>query len=820
VSLDSSSNAGAIVIKGKDLQSLSDNPEDLQSDLQALAGPAAGPSGGSIYIDGFSTGQIPPKESIREVRVNQDPFSPEFDKLGFGRIEIFTKPGSAKWHGSAGFNFADDIWNSRNPYAAKKAPLLLQESENTFGGPLSKRASFTLELEYHAVNNGSVINAVILDPNSFLPQPYTGVDTARQRHLLISPRLDYQLDDRNSVSFRYNSTQSHVDGFGIGQFDLPSRGYRLSNRFDTFQAGETFVAGAWVNEVRYQLYRWQMETTPSSTDPAIQVLGAFAGGGAPVGQGSDIQTNHELQDYVSAMHGAHTFTFGARLREAFDDSNSRLAFNGLYTFSSIAAYQATLLGLQSGLSPEVIRAQGGGPSQYSVSAGNPALSANQFDAGLFGGDSWRIRENLLLNLGLRYEAQTNIRDHADFAPRLGVAWSPHLTRQKTVIRVGSGVFYDRFALANTVTAERYNGVLQQQFVLTNPDTYPAIPSDTLLQASGSPEVIWEKDAKLRTPYIVQSAATVEQQLSKSATLTFTYTNAHAVHVYRSLDINAPLPDSGVYPYGVRSPIYLMTSSGLFNQNQAIASFAFRPKANISAFGYYVYNHAMSNSDGITTFPANPYNYSGEYGPSSLDIHHRILFGGSFNLRGDIRISPYLIWQSSAPFDITTGTDLYGTAMFNARPGIATPGAPGAIDTAYGWLDPNPTAGEALLPRDYGRGPGQFTLNLRAGKTFGFGGEKGAKTADSGPHIDATKINTSGSGMRGLFSAPSSGQRYSLTVGISARNLTNHTNPGPIIGVLTSPLFGQANQIAGTPNGEGFLETASNRRLELQIKFAF
>jgi hypothetical protein len=76
VSTDAASNATATVLTGDDLNSLSDDPEDLQADLQALAGPSAGPGGGAIFIDGFSSGELPPKESIREIRINQNPFSP------------------------------------------------------------------------------------------------------------------------------------------------------------------------------------------------------------------------------------------------------------------------------------------------------------------------------------------------------------------------------------------------------------------------------------------------------------------------------------------------------------------------------------------------------------------------------------------------------------------------------------------------------------------------------------------------------------------------------------------------------------------------
>jgi hypothetical protein len=177
--------------------------------------------------------------------------------------------------------------------------------------------------------------------------------------------------------------------------------------------------------------------------------------------------------------------------------------------------------------------------------------------------------------------------------------------------------------------------------------------------------------------------------------------------------------------------------------------------------------------------------------------------GSINTRWNLRFSPLVTLQSGAPFDITAGSDLYGTTLFNGRPGIATdPGRPGLIPTPYGLLDPNPTPGEALIPRNYGRGPGQMSVNLRIAKTFGFGAER--KSAKGGG---------------GIFTAPSE-RRYNLIVSMSARNLLNHTNPGPIIGNITSPLFGHANQMAGNLNGEGFSENANNRRLELQIRFAF
>src|SRR5439155_12437220 len=189
---------------------LADNPDDLAADLQALAGPSAGPNGGSIFVDGFSGGQLPPKESIREIRINQNPFSPEYDKLGYGKIEIFTKPGSDKYRGTAQWNFADDFWNTRNPYSPAKAPFLLNEFEGNAGGPLSKRSSFTLDAQRNMVDNGSIVNGFTVDPQTLEIRPASGFHVTPGRYFRLTPRFDYQLGANHTLMVRYGVTRSDV----------------------------------------------------------------------------------------------------------------------------------------------------------------------------------------------------------------------------------------------------------------------------------------------------------------------------------------------------------------------------------------------------------------------------------------------------------------------------------------------------------------------------------------------------------------------------------------------------------------------------------
>ena len=864
LSTDADRNASGLVLQGSDLDALPDDPDDLQADLQALAGPSAGPNGGAFFIDGFSSGELPPKESIREIRVNQDPFSPEYDTIGYGRIDILTKPGSDRYRATVDYNVGSAVWNTRNPYSTTKAPFLLNEIEGSGGGPLTKRSSFFLDGQRNMVDNGSVINAQVVDPATFGIVPFTGEAVTPQRLTRLAPRVDYQLNDNNTLTVRYGWTGADIPDAGIGAFDLASRGFHTRYTNQTAQIGETLVAGSLINEIRFQYYRAALQKDANSSTPATLVLGAFNGGGAQIGQSSDTQNSYELQNYVSLLRGHHFLKFGVRLRALQEYNTSPQNFNGAFTFggaasapeldannqpvldpsghpiltaiSSIEQYRRTLLFQSLGYSPAQIRALGGGATQCSISTGAPEISGSQTDVGLFVGDEWRVRPNLTAGLGLRYEAQSNISDWRDVAPRLTVAWAPSSARLgkpgNTVIRAGIGVFYDRFVLPNTLTALRYNGIVQQQYTLTNPDFFPSLPSGATLQASQSSQIVQQVSPQLRAPYMIESAITLERQLPAHTTLALTYTNSHGVHMLRSNDINAPLPGtynpnvpgSGVFPLGPIGPRFQMQSSGLYNQNQFIANAKVSASSAVSLFGFYVLNYAKSNTDGVLTFPANPYNFSGEYGPAGTDIRQQVTAGGSLNLRWNVRVSPFLVAQSGAPFDITTGSDLYGTTLLNGRPGIATdPRKPGIISTSYGLLDPSPSADERLVPRNYGRGPAQINFNLRIAKTIGFGPENGSQGNGggvAGGDVAGTASAATGKRINAIIGTPGSGRRYNLVLSVSARNVLNHTNPGPITGNITSTIFGESNEIGRPPNGEGFYETANNRRIELQVRFTF
>jgi Carboxypeptidase regulatory-like domain/TonB dependent receptor len=859
VSTDAASNAGAIVLREADLQALSDDPDDLEADLQALAGPSAGPNGGQIFIDGFSNGKLPPKSSIREVRINQNPFSSEFDRLGFGRIEVFTKPGTDKFRGQAFFSDSNNVFNARNPFSSNKADFQSRFFGGNLSGPISKKSSFFVDVERRQIDDNALIYATTLD-SSLNPLSITQSVVTPQRLTIVSPRIDYQLTPKNTLVARYTYSQNTRDDAGVGGFSLPSQAYKTALESHNLQFTETaMISGRAVNETRVQFYRTRNDNYGNNTIPALSVADSFNGGGSQIGRSWNTDDRWEFQNYTSWTAGRHAVKAGARVRTSSQSDDSSQNFGGAFTFAggqgplldagnqpildasgnpvlgqitSLERYRRTLYFQQLGYSPALIRQLGGGATQFSIAGGTPLASVTQTDLGAFVQDDWRVKPNFTLSLGLRYETQTNIHDWRDFAPRIGFAWAPGAKngRQKTVIRGGFGMFYSRFDDNYTLQTIRYNGTNQEQFIVINPDFFPTVPPIGQLSAQQIPQTIRMKDGNLRAPYILQTAISLERQLPANTTVALTFTDSRADHLYRSTVLTDPLGLPSLPGAGDR--VYEYQSNGILRQNQLIANVNSRLTRNISINSFYVFNHARSDTDGAGSFPANPNDLSIEYGRSSLDVRHRFMLMGSVATKYNIRLSPFLIASSGAPFNITAGQDLYGNGLLTARPAFAAdPAAPGVVVTPFGVFDPHPQSGAQIIPRNYGQGPGMFSVNFRLSKTFGFGRSRGETAAAAapggGPMGGMRGMGGPGGpggghgpgGPRGGFGGgETTNRRYNLTLSAMARNVLNHVNPGPPVGNLTSPLFGQSLALGGGfgPGGSA----AYNRRLEFQLRFSF
>ena len=771
-------NASAVVLKGADIDALPDDPDDMAAALQALAGPSAGPNGGQIYVDGFTGGRLPPRASIREIRINSNPFSAEYDRLGLGRIEILTRPGSDRYRGQVSFNFNDDALNSRNAFAVTRPPHQSRQYGGNFGGPIVKgKASFFVDFDKRDVDDEALIVATVLDPNLNIVG-FNETFPIPNRRTSFGPRVDYQLNTNNTLVFRYNYIKN-TRVAGVGGFDLPTRAYNTGNTEHGIQLTETAIINKTiVNETRFHFEHSVNAQDADNSIPTINVQQAFVGGGSQVGLSSNKERNLELTNTTSFVKSTHSLKVGSRLRYVSITDNSPQNFGGTYTFfgggvgpeldandnvvpggglipvTSIERYRRTQVFLAQGRTPAEIRLLGGGASQFSLAAGNPLNKVSQWDFGGFGQDDWKLRPNFTLSLGLRYENQANINSNLNFAPRVGFAWSPGGQQSKTVVRGGYGVFYDRVGENLTLQATRLNGVNQQQFTVQNPDFFPVIPSPETLVSFSVPGSVYQLEKGLQAPYTLQSVISVERMLPHNLRVATSYINIRSLHLLRTRPLNAPLPGTfipGVPGSGIRplncadfippsinpSPIcnvYEYESSGRFSQNQFIVYMNGNFSRNFSMNSYYVLAKANSDTDGTGTLPANPYDLSTEYGRFSRDVRHRLFVTANFRAPWNISLAPFVIIQSGTPFNITLGRDINGDTLNTERPALAPPGADCSDTlnfrcTPYGNFKLTFAPGDVMIPRNFGQGPSSTTVNLRVSKTWSFGSEGGSANAN-------------------------------------------------------------------------------------------
>ncbi len=855
VDVNPNNNAGAITISGKELEALPDDPDELQSDLEALAGPSAGPNGGQMYIDGFTAGQLPPKSSIREIRINQNPFSSEYDKLGYGRIEIFTKPGTDKYHGQFFALGNDSSFNTANPFGTiPEPPYYSIQYNGNVGGPIGKKASFFFNVDHRNINELAAVNAEVLDPSlTGGTRLVESVPNPRQRTNL-GPRFDWALTKNNTLTARYQYYRDTQTNSGVGVLDLPSQGYYSQSTEHTVQVSDTQVFGSKIiNEMRFQYNRDNELQNPNDLNPGVNVLGNFTGGGSAEGTQNDEQNNYEVQNYTSLIHGNHSLKFGARVRATQETDYTTSGFNGTFTFSSLNTAVHTPSNCASlAQNPpcpislqyaEQQLAAGRTPyaTQLTFTKGTPTAAVNYYDVEPYIQDDWRVKPNLTLSSGLRFETQNAIHDHGDWAPRFGFAWGVggRNAAPKVVIRGGYGIFYERFQTTQLLKAELLNGVTQQQFIIDNPTCFSGVDvrlasfSNCGPVSSSSPN-IYQISPRLHAPYILQGAVGVERQLTKSATLSVIYMNSRGFDQFALINANAPYPGTPCAPNcaPIRvGNIYRYVSEANFKQNQLMMNTNVRIGAKVQLFGYYSLNYANSDASGVSSFASNSYNISQDYGRASFDVRHRFFLGGSIALPYMFRLSPFMVVSSGSPFNITSPIDVNGDQIYNDRPGLVStatcsdhPAPTGPQNNIYctplGTFDV--LGGGKLLPVNSGTGPGHFVMNLRFTKTFGFG--PSTKSSSDGQGQGGGGGHGGGHGHGPLFGgrptmmSTNTDRRYNLSLGVIARNVFNNYNLANPNGVVGSRLFDVSNSLQlGGPFSPG---SAANRKIELQALFSF
>ncbi|HVB39946.1 MAG TPA: TonB-dependent receptor [Terriglobales bacterium] len=804
LSLQPADRAAAVTLTGKALQSLSSDPDQLQTDLQALAGPGIGGAGGTIYVNGFTRGETPPKSAIQSVEVNNNPFGARFAKFGSGRIEIQTKPGSASLHGDFSYDGNSNALNSLNPFLAAAGGPPPQYRSDLFSADLSgsrgKSLSWFLAVERRNINNVSVVNAQILAP-SLAPEGFVTSLLNPNRRTAATPQFDFQLTRANTLTARYEFLEWSESGDGVGGQSLPSQAMSRTYHGHNLQIGDTQILSPdAVNQLRYQFEHHGENDNSVNSTPTLSVLGAFTGGGNARGTYGNWETHNDLREDLSVTYGAHQLGLGGEVNANSKTEFNGANYNGAFVFTSLADYQATQSGLGQGLPMAQIQAAGDGPSQFTRTVGVPRAHINLLQASLYVQDTWQLRPNLTAAYGLRFETENMQHDHADWAPRLGVAWGLGGGKApQTVLRAGFGLFYDRLGDNQMMVVAHSRTADQRQYVINLPSFYPNLPSAASLAALPASYPTTSTYApNLRAPLTATTALSLEHQFGPLASFSLDFIHSDGSRQLLTNDINAPLPGtynpsvpgSGVRPFGAaRGNIDAYQSVGIFRQNQLVLNFKLHPGA-VALSGYYTLNDAHSDSNGADSFPTNPWNLLADYGRAGYDIRHRFYVSGSVSLPWGITANPFLVAESGRPFSITLGEDLYGTGQQNARPALAGPSTPAAdlVQTPYGAFNLAPANTAAIIPPNTATGPPAFALNLRLSKTFGFG--PGA--------------------------APGADRRYRLNLGVSARNLLNTVNLAAPVGNLNSPRFGQSIGL----NGGEYSSGVANRRIDLSANLSF
>lgn len=873
ISTEPDRNLSAITITEKELEALPDDPDELLQTLKQMAG-AAGGDDASVYVGGFrERGQLPPKEAIQRININVNPFSAEYSEPGSFRIDIITKPGADTFHGGFNFNFNDESLNARDPFAALKAPLQTRRYGGYVSGPIKhNRAGFFADFQRQELDENDVVSAVILNPITFLPEPFSTTVLSPRRFTNFSIRTDFLATKKHTLGFQYRRSEGESLNGG-GGFVLPDRASRNSSLEDTLRFSLTTIASERaVNEFRLQASRRKNNSRALFDGVAINVLDAFNGGGGQ--QFTDnLNRNLDFSDTLTYSHKTHTIKAGFRAEAVQLNNINQSNFGGTYTFSS--DFERNVAGLvitnDEGapipISPIELysRVQRGVPgyraSQFSINRGDPFIGFSQWQYGWFAQDDWRISPTLTLSYGARQELQTHLQDKLNIAPRFSVAWTPDKKRKST-IRGGGGIFYNYLDTGITSEAIRLDGLHQQQFVIQQPDFFPNAPG-SLDGATRRQPTIRRKAEDLNAPYTMLASISYERQLPWKMVGSASYQWTRGVHLLRTRNINAPVGfenNRAILPFPGEGPILEFESNGLSVRHEMRVNVRTGFSRIFSLFANYTLASTRSNTDGAYTNPADPYDLSNEFGRASSDARHSVFIGGSVSLPWGVRINPFINARSGTPFNITTGRDNNRDNQFTDRPAFANPGDPGAIITRFGVFNPDPLPGDQIIPRNYGQGPGFFTANVSVSKTFGFGpppnnfpragagggnsqdntqgnqraanqrgnnrggnqggnrrgGNAGAGGAMSGGPIVMRGGAGGAGGMMGGgggFFGGDNRHRYNLTLGINALNLLNHPNFGQYNGVLTSSFFGLPNSLSRNMG-------AGSRRIEASIRFNF
>lgn len=784
--LDSARSAGTQILSQREIDALPDDPDRLREQLQTLASSSGSvPGDATVTVDGFLTGSgLPPKSAIREVRINPDLYSAEYDTPPYrgGRIEILTKPGAEKFRGAAFVNLNNSLLNARDPFAIEREQTNTRRYGFQLGGPVvKKRAGFFVDLERRDIDEAATVNAFVLN-STLQVTPFIANVLTPARLTIGSARFDWQASATHTFVARFDFNRNALMNQGAGGSSLADRATNSRSTEQSLRLTESAVINASTfNELRFGVTWLKRNEQAVAVGTAIVVPGAFASGGASLQQLVRGERRVEIANTLSTMSGKHNFKFGIQLYhrsvrdERAENTEGTFVFGGTLApslnpnnpagvfISGLEQYRRTLLGLPGGL-----------PTQFTITRGAPDVTLNQWQFAAFVQDEWRVRPNMSLNLGLRYEAQTTPTDGLSLAPRLGISYSPD-DKQQWILRARAGIFYERLADMLTLDALRLDGLQQTQILINSPSFPDPFVAGTPVQITST---IRRLNPTLRPPASFQTRIEIERQLPKGWRISASQSWTRGWADTRSRNINAPnLEMGGLRPLGVPENILEFESSGrTAGQVFFFGLFQTTNKRFTVASGYLHFNF-RTNAERAHALPQSSYSDDGEWSRPFWQASHRVFVNGNINLPMKLRANVAINAASGTPYNITSGKDNNGDGNFNDRPDIVTVGSPNSISTQFGALDPSAINGN--LPKNVGTNPSTVTLDLNLSRRFALG-----------------------------HSANGNESRFQLTVTAAAYNALNRTNLRGVNGVLGSPLFGRSNAAAPA------------RRIEFGVRLSF
>jgi outer membrane receptor protein involved in Fe transport len=665
INTDAGDNQDSVALTEQSLSNLPVFDQDYVGTMSRFLDPGSvGTSGATLVVNGMEVNNLGVSSSaIKEIKINQDPYSAEFQRPGRGRIEVTTKPGSTDYHGTFNFIFRDAHLNARDPFALRRPPEQRRIYEGYFSGPVhrSKKTSFLLSLNRNDEDLQSVVFAQ--GPAGTIQENVA----APVRNLLFAAQISHALSDTNNFSVRYSYLREKTNNQGVGGTILPEAGINYRNMEQEINySQQTVFSPKLVNNFRLLLGVERQSNASLSHSPKIVVLDAFTGGGA---QSDQLRTEYHTQmmDTLSYSTGKHLLKGGINIPDLSRRGlNNNTNSSGTFYFSSLSDYQQQR------------------PFSFIQQQGNGHVVFLEKQLGLFVQDAYHLRKNLMLSVGVRYDWQNYFHDNNNFAPRFSFAYAPG-NSQKTVIRGGAGLFNDRSGARPIQDILLFNGSRLRLYVLPNPG-YPD-PLSSGASLTGQPVSVTRLEPDINIPYLIQYSFGVERQLQKSTTLAVTYLGSRGVNQFRSRDINAPLPPT----YAARPDASIGVLREIESAGRRVSdSLEVSLRGNVTRFfnGMAQYRLASSHDDtsGINYFPPNPYDLSGEWSRSDFDRRHRFELLGTLTPDKLFNLGVSLSLYSGLPYTLTSGLDDFHTGTANARP--------------------------AGVPRNSLEGPGYVDLDLR------------------------------------------------------------------------------------------------------------